>query len=222
MLEPISDSALRAVAMFPIPNIVLLPGALLPLHIFEPRYRAMTRDVLAGSGVLALARVKPGPAASGAVASEPIFPVVGVGRIIASSELPDGRYNILVRGSVRAEIAEEHPLEHLYRRIRARPLSDVAPAQPAVLSALHQQLIGLCDRLAEVIEQGGEQLRELVRTDDTPGGCSDLVCAALISDADERQRLLETIDPSERLACAIRHVSRLLAELDPDTASERS
>ena len=214
MSEQLDKSQLGAIAMFPLPNVVLLPGSLLPLHIFEPRYRQMTRDVLAGSRLLALARLKPGYEAQ--YQGRPaVYPILGVGRIIASDELDDGRYNILVRGLMRAEILEELPPDQAYRLIRARLLADDHPPDSTVLAALHQKLIMLSDQLSMVLDQGGEQLRELVRTDGTPNGCADVVCSALLTDLDERQQFLEMADPSERLAFAIQHVGRLLTELGP-------
>jgi Lon protease-like protein len=212
--EPIDESLLRAVAMFPLPNVVLVPGSLQPLHIFEPRYREMTKDVLAGSRLLAMARLKPGYEADYRGRPD-VHRIVGIGRVIASDELDDGRYNILVRGVARAELSEELPLARLYRQIRARILAPRTSPEPAMLAVMHQKLITLCDQLAMVLDQGGEQLRELVRTDGSPSGCSDVVCAALITDLDHRQRLLEMSDPSERLAFAIQHVGRLLTELGP-------
>src|SRR5687767_15897160 len=53
-------SALSSLPIFPLPNCVLLPGGLLPLHVFEPRYRDLTRDCLAGSHLMAIARLRPG------------------------------------------------------------------------------------------------------------------------------------------------------------------
>src|SRR5690606_30905127 len=60
MRDPVSQSALEALPIFPLPDVVLFPGAVLPLHIFEPRYREMTADLLAAHGLLALARLRPG------------------------------------------------------------------------------------------------------------------------------------------------------------------
>jgi Lon protease-like protein len=146
-----------------------------------------------------------------------VYRVLGIGRVIASDELGDGRYNIMVRGLARAELDEELPPVRLYRQIRARLLAPDGSPAPAVLTALHQKLIALCDQLALVLDHGGEQLRKLVRTDSSPGGCSDVVCAALVTNLDHRQRFLEMGDPMERLTFAIQHVGSLLSDLGPPT-----
>jgi Lon protease-like protein len=98
-----SDDAIpEAMAVFPLPGLVFLPGQRLPLHIFEPRYRVMVRDALAGKGWLAVA------CALGPDGEEPaVFsPMATAGRIHAHQQLPDGRYNILVEGIARARLLE--------------------------------------------------------------------------------------------------------------------
>jgi len=206
-------AALTSLPIFPLANCVLLPGGLLPLHVFEPRYRELTRDCLAGNQLMGVARLRPGYETA-YYGRPPVFEKCGVGRIICSEELPDGRFALLLRGVARAEIARELPSERTYRLVEARPLDD-AFYDPQDAHDHHRRLIALCDRLAEVIEQGGAQLRELVRGFDSPGACADAVAAALVMDADARQELLEARDPMIRLQRTLGHVSHLLCELAP-------
>jgi len=206
-------AALTSLPIFPLPNCVLLPGGLLPLHVFEPRYRELTRDCLAGAQLMGIARLRPGFETT-YYGSPPVYERCGVGRIICSEELPDGRFALLLRGVARAEIARELPSERTYRMVEAHPLDDASyDLQDA--HDHHRRLILLCDRLAEVIEQGGAQLRDLVRSFDSPGACADAVAAALVMDADARQELLEARDPMVRLQRTLGHVSHLLCELAP-------
>jgi uncharacterized protein len=208
-----NSAALTSLPIFPLANCVLLPGGLLPLHVFEPRYRELTRDCLAGHQLMGIARLRPGYE-SAYYGRPPVFEKCGVGRIICSEELPDGRFALLLRGVARAEIARELPSERTYRLVEARPLQDEF-YDPQDAHDHHRRLILLCDRLAEVIEQGGGQLRDLVRSFDSPGACADAVAAALVMDADARQELLETRDPMVRLQRTLGHVSHLLCELAP-------
>ena len=205
--------ALKSLPIFPLPNCVLLPGGLLPLHVFEPRYRELTRDCLAGHQLMAIARLRPGYEQT-YYGRPPVYDRCGVGRIICSEELPDGRFALLLRGVARVEIERELPAERTYRLVEAKLLAD-AKCDPSHATDFHRKLISLCDRLAEVIEQGGPQLRDLVRSVDTPGACADAVAAALIMDPDERQQLLEACDPMIRLERTLGHVSHLLCELAP-------
>jgi Lon protease-like protein len=216
MVDPPADmdlGTLNALPIFPLPNCVLLPGGLLPLHVFEPRYRELTRDCLAGTQLMAVARLRPGYETS-YYGRPPVYERCGVGRIICSEELADGRFALLLRGVGRIEIARELPADRAYRLVEAHALRD-ASVDPGEAIDHHQRLIALCDRLAEVIEQGGPQLRDLVRAFDSPGACADAVAAALIMDADTRQELLEACCPLMRLQRTLGHVGSLLCELAP-------
>ena len=208
-----NPAALSSLPIFPLPNCVLLPGGLLPLHVFEPRYRELTRDCLAGHQLMGVARLRPGYETA-YYGRPPVYERCGVGRIICSEELPDGRFALLLRGVARAEIARELPSPRTYRLVEARALDD-ASCDPMDAHDHHRRLISLCDRLAEVIDQGGSQLRQLVRGFESPGACADAVAAALIMDADARQELLEARDPMVRLQRTLGHVSHLLCELAP-------
>jgi uncharacterized protein len=216
-LSPPDPEALRALPIFPLPNCVLLPGGLLPLHVFEPRYRELTRDCLAGHQLMAIARLRPGFEAT-YYGKPPVYERCGVGRIICSEELPDGRFALLLRGVGRVEIERELPGDRSYRLVEARPLKD-AECDLTEAQTHHRKLIKMCDRLAEVIEKGGPQLRDLVRTFEDPGACADAIAAALVMDADARQALIEACDPMVRLQRTLGHVSHMLCELAPCESS---
>src|SRR5436309_2332195 len=109
-----SDVDLSAVPLFPLPSVVLFPRAVLPLHIFEDRYRAMTSDVLDGDRLIAMALLRPGWEKS-YYAKPAVEPVVCVGRILSHEKLPDGKYNFLLEGLLRARISQELPVEVNYR-----------------------------------------------------------------------------------------------------------
>src|SRR5436305_13608064 len=95
-------AALTRMPLFPLPNVVLFPHASLRLHIFEDRYRALTRDVLAGARFLALRLI----AGSAGPSDEPpaVEPTAGVGVVVRAHELPHGRVDRVVRGPARARI----------------------------------------------------------------------------------------------------------------------
>lgn len=112
----------RRIPLFPLPGVVLLPGALLPLHIFEPRYRAMVSDALAGSRTIGMALLKPGWQDQGGTPA--IYPVGGAGQIVDFEELPDGRYNILLEGQFRYRVLEEAP-PNPYRTARVEEITSV-------------------------------------------------------------------------------------------------
>jgi Lon protease-like protein len=207
----IEGAALAALPIFPLPEVVLFPGTLLPLHVFEERYRELTRDALEGHQLLAMTRLRTDhPAAD--PDRPPVYPIAGIGEIQASRETEDGRYYLVLRGLARIAIREELPLERSYRRVRAALLPDLPSERPELVTACESQLISLCDRLAGALPDADE-LRDLVREARSPGERADLVAGALISDADERQSLLETLDPADRLERLIELVADALAEL---------
>jgi hypothetical protein len=213
LLAPPDRDALSALPIFPLPNCVLLPGGLLPLHVFEPRYRELTRDCLAGHHFMGIARLRPGYEAT-YYGKPPVYDRFGVGKIICSEELPDGRFALLLRGVARVELARELPSDRAYRLVEARILVDAIADSGEALDH-HRQLVKLCDRLSEVIEAGGPQLRELARAFADPGACADAIAAALVMDTDARQELLEAVDPMVRIQRTLGYVSHMLCELAP-------
>jgi uncharacterized protein len=212
MTSEIPQSALGSLAIFPLPDVVLFPGAVLPIHVFEERYRDLAADVMNGSKLLAMARLRPGYEAD-YEGRPPVYEVAGIGYVLASDRLDDGRYNMLLRGVGRIAIEREHPPRRLYREVAARPLVDTRCARPQELSALQAQLVALCDRLAEALEEGGDELRQLVQAAAAPGRCADILAAALVGDPDERQTLLEMLDPADRLDRVLDHLAALLGRI---------
>ena len=129
--------------LFPLPNVVLFPGAMLPLHIFEPRYRAMTAEALAGDRRIGMVLLKPGWE-SDYNGTPPIFPIGCSGIIVHASQLDDGRYNIILRGVERVRIlSEDHARP--YRRATVEAMADtpLADADRTTLRDLRSRLIAV-------------------------------------------------------------------------------
>jgi Lon protease-like protein len=102
------------IPIFPLPGVLLLPRGRLPLNIFEPRYRAMTRDALAGERLIGM--IQPlDPVLR--EANPPIYPIGCAGRITSFTETEDGRYLITLTGISRFRIRTELPLVEGYRRV---------------------------------------------------------------------------------------------------------
>jgi len=98
------------IPLFPLAGAILFPRAQLPLHIFEPRYREMVRDALAGTGRIGMIQ----PSAEGE--HPPLFQAGCVGEIVGAEELDDGRYNIILHGSARFRMIAERDLGTAYRQ----------------------------------------------------------------------------------------------------------
>jgi Lon protease-like protein len=187
--------------IFPLESVVLVPGALLPLHVFEPRYRAMIRDVVAENGMLAMAMPARGHVAS-LDGSPPVHPVIGLGRIVSSEEHPDGRWTILLEGVARMRIEEELPPTHEYRRVRASPLPDIEPDDETVLRSAFFDVLGrLPDLDAEV--------REALLAIDT-GAAIDAVLVRLPIPAREKHRVHAEPSQVRRVGAVRRLIDALL------------
>src|SRR5580704_10946781 len=103
-----SIAALGDVPVFPLPQAVLFPHALLPLHIFEPRYRAMLAHCLATHRALVIARIEGerGDQRKDEDARPRFASVGGLGLIVQHQSLPDGRSNIVLHGKARVALVE--------------------------------------------------------------------------------------------------------------------
>ena len=116
--------ALLRVPIFPLAGALLFPRGQLPLHIFEPRYRAMVRDALASDRLIAMVQPRPGLSDAAGVEgsgseSPALFGIGCIGRIAACEELDDGRFNIVLEGLGRFRIAREAEVTTPYRQVDA-------------------------------------------------------------------------------------------------------
>ena len=120
--------------LFPLPNLVLFPHVDQGLHIFEPRYRQMTADALAGDQLIAMVLLQPDENWPEKYDGRPpVESVACLGRIVEWEKLPDGRYNLRLRGLARLRLAEELPEpSKLYRLARGELLAEVSPAELSV------------------------------------------------------------------------------------------
>ncbi|HSI36129.1 MAG: LON peptidase substrate-binding domain-containing protein [Phycisphaerae bacterium] len=199
-----------AVPLFPLPNVVLFPRAILPLHIFEERYKQMTADVLRGHRQVAMALLRRGwerdyygrPA---------VDPVVCVGTIVSHERLADGRYNFLLEGHTRARIVREIATEP-YRLAELEPLTEVNSDEGGLL-ALRSALAGLFRRESYASLPAGRQIRELLARGVPTAVAADLAAFHLLSEhpVELRQELLGEADVRER----VRRVVDAVADLKP-------
>jgi Lon protease-like protein len=183
-------AALDALPLFPLPGVVLFPRALLPLHVFEMRYRAMLADCLASHRCIAMAFVVD-------AGQEPprIARVAGAGLVVQHQPLADGRSNILLHGRARVAL-EELPFVAPYRRARATILEEtggpVAEVDRVALRAAAAAFV------AEVRRRDVEMEFALPPGLDASGE-ADLCAHHLVIDGGARQRALEELDVGARV-----------------------
>jgi Lon protease-like protein len=177
------------VPLFPLPATVLFPRVRQPFYVFEPRYRAMLRDVLDGDGLIGIPLLVPGPEGAN---GPPCAEVFGVGSVVEYETHEDGTSNIEVLGRHRVRLIEELP-PGPYRRARAATLADDEPddaAGRALRSDLEAAILGL-DRVGltpeareaftQILGTSGRDVTFLVH----------ILCTIVIGSPDVRQKLLE-------------------------------
>lgn len=183
-------------AVITLPNVAFFPQALLPLHIFEPRYRRMLKDALASHRLFAVAGLN--PALAGTQHFEPPHRVATVGIVRACQETENGTSNLLLQGLTRVEVSSivrEEP----YRCVRVRALSSEAGApieENARLRHDVSKLLHTKQRLGGAVPR---EFTQFLKTVSDPETFVDLAAFALCEDAALKQKLLETLDVHQRL-----------------------
>jgi Lon protease-like protein len=207
----LSEDELRALSIFPLPNAALFPGALLPLHVFEQRYRDLVADALAGSGALAIAQLEPGFEGD-YEGRPPVHEICGAGRIVEHVVREGGRYDILVYGLARVRIRAELPPAARYRVVRAEVMHDL-PVDPRLASALEVKIRDLWTKLGPRLPAPVRDLGELMRGVEGAGGFADRLAALMRSDGETAQSLLDEQDPCERLRLIATQLDALVESL---------
>ncbi len=175
--------------LFPLPGCVLFPHAILPLHIFEPRYRLMTEDALAGDQFVTIVQLRPPATGStGGLGSPPIETVGCLGRILQHERLPDGRFNFLLLGRRRVRLLGELPGGKPYRVAEVEVMDDIpgsGPDEPG-----RTELIALFRRAFERQQAIDPDLASVLESSLPLGVLTDIVAHALGLPAFLKQRLL--------------------------------
>lgn len=172
-----SPSAPRVAPLFPLPKVFLFPGVVVPLQVFEPRYRQMVADLLDCQGRLVICSIVGGHEDE-AAGTPPVYPVAGLGEIVKHTRLPDGRFLITVAGLARVRIREVES-DRLYRKVEYEPIQEVQPSR--------KQAGALCDRLRKAILKSSEVFLNLP-PDLPPGQLTDLLLASLDLPVDRLQQ----------------------------------
>ncbi len=187
----------ETVPVMTLPHTVLFPQALLPLHIFEPRYREMLRDVLASNRLFAIARLD-STRAENPDQSEPLNLIATVGIIRACQKSDNDTSNLLLQGICRVEV-KEIVREEPYRLIAVQPIVTTAGTHQAELEVLRlevMRLLNLRRRLGLPIPKGMTQFLESIDDIDT---FADIAVFNLCEDSALKQLLLETLETRRRL-----------------------
>jgi hypothetical protein len=184
----------RPIPIFPLPNVVLFPGAIVPLHVFEPRYRELVRDALAGERLIGLALLAPGWERE--YHGSPAFHPLGcLARCERVTWLPDGHYDLAALGLARVRfgaLAREFP----YRATRVSVLTEAPLTEDDPLVQVEKR--ALADTWRRLSGESPERLPAL------PAGATgfealvNALATALPASADEKLAWLELDGALER------------------------
>jgi len=183
------------VAVMTLPGLAFFPQALLPLHIFEPRYRKMLSDSLNTHRLFAVAGLDVKRMGS---AFEPPYRIATIGVVRACQGRDDGTSNLLLQGLTRVEFTDivgEEP----YRRMKIRALESEPGAPEADNERLRTQLSRLLSTRMRLSGESSAEITKFLRGIDDPETFADLAAFNLCGDARLKQRLLETLNVNQRL-----------------------
>ncbi len=184
--------------LFPLPNLVLFPHIMQPLHIFEQRYRDLLEDALADDRLIAMAALAPGwekdydgrPA---------MYPMACLGRIVTHCRLDDGTYNVLLLGIRRVRLLQEYSPTSRFRQAQVQLCDDVySLCSSARKRSLRRELRQALLRSLPAMPEAQEQLDQLLGSETSMGTLTDLISYMLDLNVSRKQSLLSEVDVYRR------------------------
>ncbi len=183
--------------LFPLPNVVHFPNVVLPLHVFEPRYKAMVADAIEGDRLVGMVLLRPGYEAD-YDGCPPIHEVACLGKIVEDKRLADGRFNIMLLGAARARILREVS-QSPYRVAEVELIDEVPFEDEEEETAKRLQLRDAACRFFSRSPGVQEKVKGLFDLRLPLGATADLLAAAAPIDLEEKQILLESVVASARV-----------------------
>ena len=196
------DDALPALPLFPLPQVVLFPRSMVPLHVFEPRYQKMLADCMDSFGAMALALLRD-------LHRSEIADIAGAGIVIEHQPLPGGRSNILLRGQARVRL-EELAFQAPYRRARAVILEDI---DTSVSNADLSGLASAATAFAGEVKKRDPGFAFHLQPNLPPGAVADACAHHLVIDIEAKQKALEELDVRNRVQLVTRELASQSAAL---------
>jgi Lon protease-like protein len=203
-----SSSFSGTARLFPLPNLVLFPHVMQPLHIFEPRYRAMMEEAAATDQFIALALFAPGWETD-YEGRPPLRPMACLGRIATYQRLEDDRYNLLLLGVKRVRLIRELPPDKLFREAEVEICEDVystatAPTRPG----LQKQLVDSFKAILPTLSDSQDQVDELLGRNVPLGVLTDIVSYTLDLGMPLKEQLLQECNVDRRAALLVDYLQK--------------
>jgi Lon protease-like protein len=194
--------------LFPLPNLVMYPHVMQPLHIYEERYREMLEDALVTDRLIAMALLEPGWETD-YESRPPVARYACLGKIVTHHRLKDGRYNLLLLGVGRIRIVEEMPPLRSFRQAKVELLDETfTDASAHHIHELEREMMTAFQQHLPCGCQAPEQLREMFAQDLPLGMMTDLAAYALPLAMEVKQRLLAEFRVDVRAQLLLEHLER--------------
>jgi hypothetical protein len=207
------------VPIFPLPNVTFFPNTVLPLHVFEPRYREMIQTCMRGDRHLGVALLREGWQKD-YFGNPPIHKTFGIGKIVDCEPLDDGCFDIIVEGLYRARLVVEHPTTP-FRTGRVNVLQDgPIDHRRKEVEPIHKELIGVSAKIADALPDFSESIQSALAGHPHPSVAADVLASTLVVDAYDRQSILEEPNPIRRLKLVLVQLRRILAQATSDHVEE--
>jgi uncharacterized protein len=196
--------------LFPLPNLVMYPHVMQPLHVFEGRYREMLEDALASDRLIAMALLEPGWE-SEYESRPPIAPYACLGKIVTHHRLADGRYNLLLMGVGRIRILDELSPPRSFREAKVELLRECSGGPADVLDELRGDLLTAFKHLLPCSCQVPEQLTEMLSKHLPLGMLTDLAAYTLPLELPVKRELLAECRVQARTRILLKQLEILMA-----------
>ncbi|MGH7884298.1 MAG: LON peptidase substrate-binding domain-containing protein [Thermodesulfobacteriota bacterium] len=187
------DNFSGIIPIFPLSTVVFFPNTLLPLHIFEPRYREMLRDAENSEKLLGMTLLRPGWEKD-YFGNPDVFNITGIGRIISSETFEDGKSNVVLYGLKRAKIVEIFN-DKSYRTARIELLENISEKSSEVLK---EKILYMISTWNDMLDERHENYKIKVNAELSLGKLTDILASVLISNVFEKQKFLEELNIDKR------------------------
>jgi Lon protease-like protein len=204
--------------LFPLPNLVLFPHVMQPLHIFEPRYRELLEEALATDSLITMAVLAPGWQKN-YEGRPPLFPVACLGRVAVHHRLSSGEYNVLLVGLKRVRLLRELPPRKSFREAKVEIFDDYYPADEAAsTAALLRRLRSTFLKSLPRLPQAQEQLDQLLGGEVSLGVLTDIISYMLDIDLVQKEALLAEANVHRRTELLLAHLAAIAVDDSPASA----
>jgi len=196
------------VRLFPLPDLVMFPHVMQPLHIYEPRYRDLLNAALDSDGLIAMSMLAPGWEAD-YDGRPPLMPTACLGKVVTHQRQDNGHYNILLLGLRRIRIERELPAEHSYREAEVKLLDDFCYSEhDAARDALQAELTEQFQDCLPPDQPSNPNVHDLLATEIPLGVLTDLISFAVPLELATKCRLLAESDIDRRAELLLRELQQ--------------